>query len=162
MAMASMFICRSVGLLWLTIMDSSWFKRNRPVALLRVRLNPLQQRELVFVWYAWKATEYRGRMTKRRTSEDASRHWSAKLARRKGKESKLRSPKPREGLGHLNTRIPENLLIELKVYCAKNRMSIQSFVTEAIRKKLRPSKWFHKEKSNSNLAFCYFSSAKCV
>jgi len=79
-------------------------------------------------------------MTRSSTSEHASDRESAKQAGKRVKESKLRSPVPQEGLEHLNTRIPEDLLIEVKVYCAKNRMSIQNFVTDAVREKLRLSR----------------------
>lgn len=36
----------------------------------------------------------------------------------------------------LNTRIPEDLIRRVKVYCAQNRITVQEFVTETLEEKL--------------------------
>jgi hypothetical protein len=46
--------------------------------------------------------------------------------------SRLRSPKAAEDMEHLNARIPSELMTQLRVHCARNRVSIQNVVTEAI------------------------------
>jgi hypothetical protein len=43
-------------------------------------------------------------------------------------------------LKHLNTRIPSHLLLEIKKFCAKNNVTIQNFVTNALQARLRESK----------------------
>lgn len=53
---------------------------------------------------------------------------------------RLRSLKAPEDLEHLNARIPFELMTQLRVYCARNRASIQSAVSEAIEKMLTPSR----------------------
>jgi hypothetical protein len=46
--------------------------------------------------------------------------------------SRLPSLKAFEDLEHLNDRIPSELMMQLRVHCARNRASLQSAVTEAI------------------------------
>ncbi len=36
----------------------------------------------------------------------------------------------------LNTRVPEDLIRRVKVYCAQNRITVQEFVTETLEEKL--------------------------
>jgi hypothetical protein len=49
---------------------------------------------------------------------------------------RLRSLQASKDLEHLNARIPYDLMTQLRVYCAQNRASIQSAVSEAIEKML--------------------------
>ncbi len=58
------------------------------------------------------------------------------------KEVKGKEPRATEGekLKHLNTRVPQDLIVEIKIYCAKNDMKIQDFVTEALHEKLKVNK----------------------
>ena len=41
---------------------------------------------------------------------------------------------------NLNTRIPEELLIEVKVFCIRNRITVQDFVKQALEEKLKAKK----------------------
>ena len=43
---------------------------------------------------------------------------------------------------NLNTRVPEDLVVEMKIYCVKNRITIQDFVNEAIKARLKARKDF--------------------
>jgi hypothetical protein len=54
--------------------------------------------------------------------------------------SRLRSRKVAEDLEHLNARIPSELMTQLRVHCAMNRMSIQNLVSEALERMLAGSK----------------------
>ena len=42
-----------------------------------------------------------------------------------------------KNLVNLNTRVPEDLVMEVKIFCIRNKMSIQDFVTEALKEKLK-------------------------
>jgi hypothetical protein len=53
---------------------------------------------------------------------------------------RLRSLQADDDLEHLNARIPYDLMTQLRVYCAQNRASLQSAVTEAIEKMLVASR----------------------
>jgi len=44
---------------------------------------------------------------------------------------------PAKKLIHFSTRLPEGLDVELKVYCALNKMKVQNFIAEAIQDRLK-------------------------
>jgi hypothetical protein len=46
----------------------------------------------------------------------------------------------KEKLVNFNTRMPPDLIHELKVYCVVNKITVQDFVTKAIRERLQASK----------------------
>lgn len=41
---------------------------------------------------------------------------------------------------NLNTRVPEDLIMEMKIHCVKNKITIQDFVNEAIKARLKARK----------------------
>ena len=57
------------------------------------------------------------------------------MARQKSKANKQN-----KNLVNLNTRIEEDLVIEVKVHCVRNKLSIQDFVTDALKAKLKAKK----------------------
>jgi len=72
-------------------------------------------------------------MAKGRTLEDVSKDRIAKLAN----ETKKKSPTAGEKLRHITTRVPESLIVDMKIYCAKNKIRMQDFITMAIQEKLK-------------------------
>jgi len=69
-----------------------------------------------------------------RTLADSTKDRLAKFA---SETEHKKSPTSGERLQHITTRIPERLIVEMKVYCAKNRVKMQDFITEAIQEKLK-------------------------
>ena len=53
---------------------------------------------------------------------------------------KPKTNKEKPKLVNLNTRVPEDLVIEVKVFCVRNKISIQDFVTDALKAKLKGKK----------------------
>ena len=72
-----------------------------------------------------------------RTLVDSSKDRLAKLADKGDEKPKLRVAKRAPDLEPLNTRQPGELLMEMRVYCARHRMNIQTFIREAIEARLR-------------------------
>ena len=50
------------------------------------------------------------------------------------------TPSKKEQLENFNTKLPGSLIVDVKVYCAKNRLKIQDFVLEALRDRLKATK----------------------
>ena len=63
-----------------------------------------------------------------------------KLVNEAKKEDKKKTPTAGEKLQHITTRVPEDLIVEMKIYCAKNKMRMQDFITAAIQTKLKLKK----------------------
>jgi hypothetical protein len=75
-----------------------------------------------------------------RTSPKPMVEGSAKAATgRSTRASRPRSFHSADDSEHLNARIPYDLMTQLRVYCAQNRASLQSVVSEAIETMLMPS-----------------------
>lgn len=54
---------------------------------------------------------------------------------------RVRTNKNDEGkLESITTRLPPSLIIQMKVWCAANRMKIQQFIEEAVKEKLQKPK----------------------
>ena len=60
----------------------------------------------------------------------------AKMGGEKEEPQKQAITNGRADLENFNTRLIPELHIEMKVYCAKNRMKIQDFINEAIKDRL--------------------------
>lgn len=50
------------------------------------------------------------------------------------------SKTPAQELVNFNTKLPEDLTVDVKVYCAANKLKIQDFVSEALRVRLKAVK----------------------
>jgi len=55
----------------------------------------------------------------------------------RGRPKKLDKP---EEVKNLNARIPKDLAVRLKVYCAQNEITVQDFLIEAIKEKMKTKK----------------------
>ena len=74
-------------------------------------------------------------MTAKRSLVDVSKDPSAKEAFiREGSKSSVTRPKVETKM--LNTRVPEDLIRRVKIYCAQNSITVQEFVTETIEERL--------------------------
>ena len=58
------------------------------------------------------------------------------------KKKSNKSNNESRNLVNLNTRVPEDLVMEVKIHCVKNRITIQDFVNEAIKARLKARKDF--------------------
>lgn len=56
------------------------------------------------------------------------------------KKKSNKSNNENRNLVNLNTRMPEDLVMEMKIHCVKNRITIQDFINEAIKAKLKARK----------------------
>ena len=73
-------------------------------------------------------------MIKVRSLKDSQSDRFVKLARKEKNGQGL------QHLKHLNTRVPSDLLLEIRKFCAKNNVTIQNFVTDTLQARLRESK----------------------
>ena len=69
-------------------------------------------------------------------TENGDAEATPKMAVKPGKKKAGAKARP-EPLTHLNTRQPVSLVKEIKIYCVTNDISVQDFVTEAIKMRLK-------------------------
>ena len=78
-------------------------------------------------------------MLKKKVKRVFGHHYARARTRRggnmgRGRPKKLDKP---EEVKNLNARIPKNLAVSLKVYCAQNEITVQDFLIEAIKERMK-------------------------